>query len=136
MTGRAMRLIAGVVAAGALGATGQAALAAGAAPSSGESCFLSRDWESWKSPSPSVILVRVGVNRVFRLELQGGSSQLQDGGVHLVSKIRGSDWICSPLDLDLTLADDHGGFREPLIVKSMRQLTPDEIKDIPAKYRP
>jgi hypothetical protein len=50
--------------------------------------------------------------------------------------IRGSDWICSPLDLQLAVADSHGGFREPLIVKKITKLTPDEIHAIPAKYRP
>ena len=56
--------------------------------------------------------------------------------MHLVSKIRGSNWICSPLDLQLQLADNHGAFEEPLFVKSIKRLTPDEIAAIPKKYLP
>jgi hypothetical protein len=52
-----------------------------------------------------------------------------------VSRIRGSNWICSPLDLDLTLSD-HLGFREPLIARSLRKLTPEEVAAIPRKDLP
>ncbi len=99
-------------------------------------CFLASEWSGWKSPSPSVIYLRVNVNTIYRLDLSAGSNQLQEPDVHLVSQIRGSDWICSPLDLQLEVADSLGVFREPLIVKSITRLTPDEVKAIPAKYRP
>jgi hypothetical protein len=56
--------------------------------------------------------------------------------VHLTSTIRGSSWICSPLDMQLSVADDHGIAREPLFVKSITELTPDEVKAIPPKFRP
>ena len=61
---------------------------------------------------------------------------LDETGVHLVNRVRGSDWICGPLDLDLTLADDHGGFRSPILVKSITKLSPDEAKAIPPKFMP
>jgi hypothetical protein len=76
------------------------------------------------------------MNKIYRLDLSSGSSQLQEGDVHLVSKIEGSNWICDPLDLQLYVADLHGGFREPLIVKSITLLTPEEAKAIPPKYLP
>jgi hypothetical protein len=100
------------------------------------SCFFVRDWQGWKSPSPNVIYLRVGVSQVYRLDLSVGSNQLQYGDVHLFSRIWDSSWICSPLDLDLQVADNHGTFREPLIVKSITKLTPDEIAAIPPKFRP
>jgi hypothetical protein len=56
--------------------------------------------------------------------------------VHLINKVRGSDWICSPLDLDLQVADSHGGFREPLIVKSITRLTPEQVAAIPKRDLP
>ena len=46
-----------------------------------------------------------------------------------------SNWICSSLDLDLTLSDNLG-FRQPLIATSMRKLTPTEIAAIPRKELP
>jgi hypothetical protein len=104
--------------------------------SANNSCFLSSDWDGWKSPSPTVIYLRVGVNSIYRLDLASPSYELDDADVHLISKIRGSSWICAPVDLDLQLADDHGVLREPLFVKSITKLTPDEAKAIPAKFRP
>jgi len=53
----------------------------------------------------------------------------------LITKQRGSSWICSPLDLDLQVAD-HVGFRQPLIAKSLRKLTPQEVAAIPKKDLP
>ena len=113
-----------------------AATSALAAAPARDNCFLSANWEGWKSPDPNVIYLKVGVGDVFRLDLAAPSSQLQEPDVHLVSQVRGSDWICSPVDLDLQLSDNNGGFREPLFVKSMTRLTPDEISAIPPKFRP
>ncbi len=100
------------------------------------SCFAASQWNGWKSPSPSVIYLRVGVNDIYRLDLSYGSSELDEPDVHLISLLRGSDWICSPLDLQLAVADDSGGFREPLIVRSITRLTPAQIAAIPPKFRP
>ena len=132
---RSMMLLAGVAAI--LGFAGAPALAAQAESGSAkESCFLASQWTDWKSPSPTVIYLKIDFNKVYRLDLSSGSSELQDPDVHLVSRIEGSDWICSPLDLQLEVADFHGGFREPLIVKAITQLTPEEISAIPPKFRP
>jgi hypothetical protein len=100
------------------------------------SCFLSTEWRGWKSPSPNVIYLRVNVNDVYRLDLSSGSSQLLAPNVHLVNKLTGSPWVCSPLDMQLWVVDALGGFREPLIVKSITKLTPQEAAAIPGKYRP
>jgi hypothetical protein len=119
----------------AVGALGFASQALSATPAP-DNCFLSRDWEGWKSPSPNVIYLRVGVSRIFQLDLSAGSNQLQDADVHLINKVRGSDWICDPLDLDLQVADSHGVFREPLFVKSITRLTPEQVAAIPKRDLP
>jgi len=98
-------------------------------------CFAASQWTDWKSPSPNVIYLRIDLHRVYRLDLSAGSSELQDPDVHLVSKIVGSDWICSPLDLNLEVSDLNG-LREPLIVKSITPLTPAQVKAIPPQNRP
>jgi hypothetical protein len=127
---------AGVALAAVFGIAVAAASAADSTPAHrGDSCFLASQWSGWKSPSPSVIYLKIDINRVYRLDLSAGSSELQEPDVHLVSVIRGSNWICSPLDLQLEVSDLNG-FREPLIVKAITPLTPDEGKAIPAKYRP
>jgi hypothetical protein len=120
--------------AGSLGFASQAS--ADQAAHSTDNCFLSRDWDGWKAPDANTIILRVGVSRYYRLDLSAGSNQLQAPAMHLVSKIRGSDWICSPLDLQLELADDHNAFREPLIVKAITRLTPEQVAQIPKKYLP
>lgn len=125
----------------ALAAAFVSAISLGAAPALADSadhssCFLSSNWSGWKSPDPNTIYLRIDVNRIYRVDLASPSNQLNDPSVHLVSKIRGSAWICSPLDLQLEVADSHGGFREPLFVKSITELTPDQAKAIPPKFRP
>jgi hypothetical protein len=119
----------------AAGALGLSVSAASAADTHSTGCFLASNWSGWKSPSPNVIYLNVDFHHVYRLDLSAGSNELQDPDVHLVSRIEGSDWICSPLDLQLDVADQDG-FREPLIVKSITRLTPDEVKAIPPKFRP
>jgi hypothetical protein len=103
-------------------------------PTNARPCFPARDWQSWKSPSPNVIYVRVFLHDYYRLDLSAGSSTLSWPDVHLVSIFRGSDWVCSPLDLQLYVSDH--GFREPLIVRSITKLTPEEVAQIPPKFRP
>jgi hypothetical protein len=119
---------------GSLGFAGQA-LSAGQAYQP-DRCFLARDWEGWKSPNPNVIYVRVGVSRIYEFDLSAGSNQLQAPAMHLVSTIRGSDWICDPLDLQLQLVDDHHAFAEPLFIKSITRLTPEQIAAIPRRDLP
>jgi len=121
------------VAAGAFGLCASPALADVPAR---QACFLSSDWSGWKSPDPTTIYLRINVNRIFRLDLAHPSYSLNDPSVHLVSEIRGSSWICSPLDLQLKVADTRGIMREPLFVKSIAELTPDEAKAIPPRDRP
>jgi hypothetical protein len=104
-------------------------------PPSTTNCFPASEWQGWKSPSPDVIYIRVRMHDVYRLDLSGGASDLDWPDVHLVTKFVGSDWVCSPVDLQLYAADDNG-IREPLIVKAITKLTPEEIAAIPPKFRP
>ncbi len=118
---------------GALAAT-VLALSAQAADA-GQNCFLSQDWQGWKSPSPNLIYLKVGLHDIYKVTLSGGSSQLQSPNVHLVSIVRGSTNVCSAIDLDLKVSDNNG-FATPLIADTLTKLTPDEIAAIPKKDRP
>jgi hypothetical protein len=100
-----------------------------------DTCFYARELQSWKSPAPDVILMRVGASQVFRLDLETGSNQLKYSDVRLVNRHQTSAWICSPQDLDLLLVAQ-GGFSEPLFVKSITRLTPDEVAAIPHQFQP
>jgi hypothetical protein len=98
-------------------------------------CFFVNEWQGWKSPGPDVIYLGVRMHDVYRVDLSGGSPLLQGASMHLVLKVRGTDLICSALDLDLSVADEHG-ILERLIAKSITKLTPEEVAAIPPKYRP
>jgi hypothetical protein len=122
-----------LAAAAALAATG-----ASAAPDQkpAKACFASNAWEGWSAPGDGdVLYLRTGPREVFRVDLTPGSHVRKDPDRFLVNRLRGSDWICSALDLDLTLSD-HQGFKEPLIARSLRKLTPAEVAAIPRKDLP
>lgn len=126
----------------ALGAALALALAAPAAwadqPRSHENCFPAdgTSWRSWNADKTGdVLYLRVRLNDVYRVDLSPGSRVYKSTGYFLVNEVRGSGWICSALDLDLTLASNYG-IRRPLIAVSMRKLTPEEAAAIPRKERP
>jgi hypothetical protein len=104
-------------------------------PRAKNSCFRSQDWDGWSAPEPGdVLYLRVNKD-IYRVGLAPGSHVRKDIDRFLVNKMVGSDYICSPLDMQLTLAD-HEGFSEPVLATSLRKLTPEEAAAIPPKDRP
>jgi hypothetical protein len=69
------------------------------------------------------------------VDLTPGSHVRKYPDYFLINRLRGSNWICGPLDLDLSVSD-HQGFRQPLIARSLRKLTPAEVAAIPRKDLP
>lgn len=118
-----------------LGAHGATATAApGGSP--GNSCFTSVNWDAWSATADGdALYLRVGLHDIYRVDLTPGSHVRKEPDYFLVNRLRGSSWICSPLDLDLTLSD-HQGFQRPLIARSLRKLTPAEVAAIPRKELP
>jgi hypothetical protein len=98
-------------------------------------CFFSSSWEGWKSPTPDVIYLRVSTHDIYKLDLQFGSNRLQWPDSHLVNLMRGSNSVCTPLDLDLSVSDS-SGFPEHLFIKALTKLTPDQVAAIPRKDLP
>lgn len=122
---------AAVLAAGAL-----AAAPAEAKPASASNCFASNQWRGWSAgPNGDTLYLRVNMRDVYQVDLTPGTNARKSPGRFLVNKVRGSNWICSANDLDLSISDDLG-FRQPLIARSMRKLTPAETAAIPRKYQP
>lgn len=102
----------------------------------GSNCFASNTWQGWSTTANGdALLLRINNRDVYRVDLTPGSHASKGADRFLVNQVRGSNWICSALDLDLTLSD-HMGFRQPLIATSMRKLTPAEIAAIPRKELP
>lgn len=98
-------------------------------------CFFISEWRGWKAPDPHTLYLGVNMHDVYEARLSGDEPLLMDGSTHLISRVVGSDSICGPLDLQLEVAD-LGGIKEPLIVRSLRKLSPEEVAAIPPKYRP
>jgi hypothetical protein len=102
----------------------------------GSGCVFMRDWRGWKAPSEDAIYIHVGVNRYYRIDLSTSSPKLMWPEARLHFNDLGIDIVCSAQDLDITLNDLNGGFREKLTAKSITRLTPEEVAAIPVKLRP
>jgi len=98
------------------------------------SCFFTRDWDGWRSPDEKTIYLRVRVRDIYRVDLSYGSQILTWPDSHLINEVRGTDWVCKPIDLELKVANDH--FAVPLFIKAITRLTPEEVAAIPKKYLP
>lgn len=99
-------------------------------------CFASNTWNGWTTTDKGdALLLRVGLRDFYRVDLTPGTHARKGADQFLVNQVRGSSWICSHLDLDLSISDSLG-FRQPLIATSLRKLTPDEVAAIPKKDLP
>ena len=106
-------------------------------PDHARACFFSRDFQTWRSPDANTILIRVGVSRLYRLDLSAPCPTLQFPNAHLINTFHGSDSVCGPLDWDIRVAQyPGGGATEQCVVKSMTQLTPQQVAAIPPRMRP
>jgi hypothetical protein len=112
-----------------------AASAAPTAPKQ-DNCFLSSNWSGWHAPDDKTLYLRVNLHDIYRVDLSSGSPMLKWPDSHLVSIMRGSSYICSPLDLQLSVAQYGSGGREFLIAKSITKLTPEQVAAIPKKDLP
>ena len=107
-----------------------------ASAKTGNSCFASNTWDGWKTTNNGdALLLRINNRDIYRVDLTPGTHAYRGADQFLVNRVRGSNFICSALDLDLTLAD-HNGFRQPLIATSLRKLSPAEVAAIPRKDLP
>lgn len=97
-------------------------------------CFFVSQWKGWSAPEPGMLYLKVGMRDVYRVDLNPRTQKVHTLGTFLVSKARSSS-ICSHMDLDLQLADSTG-MREPLFVRSLTKLTPEQVAAIPRKDRP
>ena len=127
-------LIAAVAALGLAGAAHAATPAAAPAAQSKPSCFFTRNWDGWRSPDKDTIYLRVNVRDIWQVDLSGGSQLLLWPDSHLINDIHGTDSVCYPIDLTLKVANDH--FVEPLFIKSLTKLTPEQVAAIPKKFLP
>jgi hypothetical protein len=101
-----------------------------------ENCFPAGSWRAWSAADHGdVLYFRVHTNSIYRVDLSPGSHVYKTIGYFLVNEVRGSNWICRPTDLNLSLRSNYG-FEKPLIAVSMRKLTPTEVAAIPRRDLP
>lgn len=98
-------------------------------------CFSTSQWSGWSAPDNRTLYLRVRVNDVYRVDVKDTAGLHHRGSRFLVNDVRGSDRVCSPIDLRLSLADTNG-FRTPIFVERIVKLTPEEVAALPKGDRP
>jgi len=99
-------------------------------------CFSATDWSGWKANKESTsIYIRVHANDLYRLDFSGSCPTLQWPNAHLITKLRGGSWICSPLDIDLRVSDGQGT-EVPCIVNKITPLSREDAAALPRHLRP
>jgi hypothetical protein len=125
-----------VVATGLLAALPQA-LADSASAANASQCFSIRNFQNWKARDAKTLYIRVDPRRYYRLDLAASCPALLSPNSHLVTRWRGSSWVCSALDWDLKVSEDPmRGFASPCIVKTMTALSDSEAGALPSKFKP
>ena len=99
-------------------------------------CFRSSQFESWKAPDRKTIYIRTSTQHYYRLDLAAPCYALKTPGAFLVTRIRGSNTICSAIDWDLHVATSWDGIPQACIVKKMTNPSPAEVKALPRKLKP
>jgi len=99
-------------------------------------CFTTQFFNTWKAPDERTIYIRVGVHDFYRLDLATRCPALHAINPHLVTRWRGSNFVCSALDWDLKVSRGVDLGADPCIVKTMTPLTNAEADAIPRKFRP
>jgi hypothetical protein len=100
-------------------------------------CFYANQWEGWKAANDHVMYVRVNMHDVYRIDFASSCHEMTWSDAHLITTFRGSDSVCTPLDLDIKVSDGGpGGIPEPCIASGITQLSPEEAAAIPKQFRP
>lgn len=103
----------------------------------GPQCFSVRSFENWRALDSKTLYIRTSPRRYYRLDLAASCPRVTAPSVHLITKWRGSNWVCSALDWDLRVSEDPvRGMESSCIVKSMTPLTDAEAAAIPRKFKP
>jgi len=100
------------------------------------SCFSAGQLRSWKAANTRTIYLLVGADRYYRLGLASACPLLLAPGTHLVTRLRGSEQVCSPLDWDVAVSEGAEEGSERCIVSSMTALAPRQVAAIPRRFRP
>jgi hypothetical protein len=99
----------------------------------GRECFLTKFVEGFAAPDDKNLYVRVLARDVYHFEMFGPCMDIDwNNRIALVS--RGSDWICDGMDAEVISHSPIGP--QHCFVKSIKKLTPDEVKALPRRAKP
>jgi hypothetical protein len=96
-------------------------------------CFFTRNADGFAAPDDKTLYVRVGVRDVYQFEMFGTCLDM-DWSQKIALVSRASSSICTGMDADVVTRSPIGPQRCP--VRSVRKLTPEEVKALPPKARP
>jgi hypothetical protein len=105
---------------------------------SGDTCFLTSEFENWRpSADAKNIFVRVGRRRFLRLELAKACPMLHSPNARLITRWRGPTVACNAIDWDLSVSQGGSpGFPIPCVVQKVHAMTADEVAALPKGQRP
>jgi hypothetical protein len=103
----------------------QAAAPAAFGPSSSGQCFLSSQVNGFTAVTDEVVLVQVGANRYFRLDLFGMCPNVDWSSRIGIRTTGGSNWICQGYNAELIVPTPGLG-PQRCLVKSVRQIGKQE----------
>ena len=96
-------------------------------------CFWTHQVNNFASSDDRIVNLRVGVRDVYQLEMLTRCTDI-DWTQKIAIVSRGSSRICDGLDAEIIAPSQISPMRCP--VRSVRKLTPDEIKALPSRARP
>jgi hypothetical protein len=109
-----------------------------AAGAQARQCFRSNDWLGASAGSPHDLYIRVNISDVWHLGMaQECPGARFVGPVSIANVVSGgTNEICSPADLQITVKPRGSGVAAGCIVTSLEKLTPDQVKALPKKAIP
>jgi hypothetical protein len=99
-------------------------------------CFLSNQYQDFRAINDRSFIIQVNSDVFYRIDLQGSCPEITDRDASLITRVRGSNWICNAQDWDLQVRSAPGAPPEPCIVKSQTRLTPEQAADLPLNQKP
>ncbi len=97
-------------------------------------CFLIRQINGFSAPDDHTVYVRVGLKRIYRLDLMKDCVDLS-WRLSLGLEVQPPDsWVCDPLGVNVVYRET--GIPDRCPVSAIHPLTPDEIAALPKKNLP
>jgi hypothetical protein len=100
----------------------------------GRSCFFAKNVSSWSAAGRDKVNLRVGVNDYYQLNLLGTCPDI-DWTQSIGLESRGSDWICSGLDVTVIVPRTTIG-PQRCQATALHKLTAAEVAALPKKQKP